>query len=79
MTKRDWKKEREIKGELIEWENQKTGESIKVRMRGGTDNSVSILGKGRYQPEYLAGGNSKVRDISKSQALILAHNYMRTH
>ncbi len=74
----DWKLTRNIEG-LKEWENKKTGESIKVRMRGGDDNSVSILGAGRFQPEYLAGGNSKNHDASKSEALRLASNYRKNN
>lgn len=77
MALKDWRKVREIKGELIEWDSLRTNETIKVRMRGGKDNSVSILGGGRTQSEFLAGGNSRRQNVNKTQALKIARAYRK--
>lgn len=79
---KNWKKVREIKGKdgLMEWDNTKSNTTIKVRWRKDwRDNFVSILGRGRYQPEYLIGGNSRIHGASKTKAIEVAKEWMREH
>lgn len=78
MAQKDWKRIRNNEFEKV-WENTKTHEEIKVRLRDNNESYISILGKGRFQPEYLLGGNSKRRTATKLEALRIARRYRGKH
>jgi len=76
ILRETWKMVRTIDNRIYEFES-KRGLSLKVKRAPGEKYwAVSILGKGRTQPEYLAGGNSTKQTASRSQAFELAKAFM---
>ena len=81
MKIKGWRKDKQqsMKNYYI-YDNEHSNTSIKIfKPLHGRFWCVSILGRGRFQPEYLAGGNSGFHDASKQQALDLAFSWMRIH
>ena len=61
-------------------EHERSDATIKVfRPMHGQNWCVSILGNRRFQPEYLAGGNSMKHDATRQEAMELAKAYMLLH
>ena len=63
---RNWILEHKYKGHM-EFKNTKSNTSLTYN-NTPSNLHVSILGRGRYQPEDLVGGNSNLHDVPKKTA-----------
>ena len=87
---KNWKLRRKYEGHR-EWDNTKSNVSLTFHHSKGNV-YVSLLGRGRYQAEYLVGGNSRkhvasaavarmydFERVTVAEAKRIAFNYMKTH